>query len=88
MKYTIDYYWIDYGAHLFATPTYQKSENVECSSEENLRKYIESQKDAYGGFYKKNKKKFMGYDYISSQGGVKVRRYEEPKFKKPTFKKI
>lgn len=30
----------------------------------------------------------MGYDYISSQGGVKVKFYQPPIIKHPKFKKI
>ena len=88
MKYVIDYYWMDYGAHMFSTPTYQTSEYVNCENNEVLQSYIESQKDAYGGSYEKSEDRFMGFDYISNQGGVKVREYEEIKIETPNFKTI
>lgn len=47
-----------------------------------------SKKDGHGGNYRKSTDKFMGYDYISNSGGIKIKPYEEPKFIKLQFKFI
>jgi hypothetical protein len=87
MKYIIEYYSIGYGASMFATPDYTHEEYldtntyVESINSKKLKDYIESKKDRYGNYFKKCKKKTMGFDYISNQGGVKVKEYKAPKFK-------
>jgi hypothetical protein len=87
MKKVIQYYLVQ-GDHIFAVPEPHHSELIENDDPVKLRKYIESQKDSYGCFYKK--KKFTGFgldfDYTSNQGAVKVKDYVEDK--KKVFKKI
>lgn len=87
MKKIIEYYSI-LSDHVFATPEYTHSELVEVDTEEELQKYIESKKDRYGGSFKKKDKDFMDYQYTSHSGGVKVRDYNPPKFKKISSKKL
>ncbi len=77
MKYQIDYYNLEFGAHIFSVPQYTNSEHVEVDSEEKLFDYISTKKDLYGGIFKKDDTKFMGFDFISNSGGVKVKKYEE-----------
>lgn len=80
MRKLIKYYSIEYGAPLFSIPKFTNSEIVEVNSEKELQKYIESKKDEYGRFFKK--KKSFGFDYISTNGGIKVENYKSPKIKK------
>ena len=84
MKVTIYFASMPNGGHIFSTPTTHKVEHVEYTDEKQLQKYIESQKDLWGCPYKK--KKSMGYDYISNQGGATVVPYKPSK--SPNFKKI
>ncbi|MFW6311686.1 MAG: hypothetical protein ACOC1K_05570 [Nanoarchaeota archaeon] len=86
MKYQIDYYNIEFGAHILASPIYTNSEYVEVDSEKKLHEYILKQKDLYGRKFKKSPDRFMGYDFISNSGGVKYKKYKEPK--SPKFKKL
>lgn len=85
-KFKVDYHGIPYGAGLFATPVYERSEFIDAANLGDLDKYILSQKDSYGNKFKKDKS--FGYDYISNSGGVKVSLYNPPVFKEPKFKKI
>jgi len=83
MLIEIDYYDIEYGAHIFATPSYTRTEIVDVENFDKLKKYIESQKDLHGCKFKKtkNKEDNFGYDYISNQGGVKIKKYKKKKIK-------
>ena len=85
-KYKVDYHGIPFGAGLFETPKYERSEFIEANDMDDLDKYILLQKDSYGNKFKKAKS--FGYDYISRSGGVKVSLYEPPVFKTPKFKKL
>jgi len=80
MKIRIEYHSIEYGAHIFATPQFTHSEIVEANGldDPKLIEYITSKKDLYGCNFKIKDKPFMGFDYISNQGGVKVSVYKEP----------
>lgn len=85
-RYRIEFSSIPHGAGLFSKPEVDRVEFVEVNSDVELQKYIESQKDAYGCKFKKEKS--FGYDYISNQGGAKVYLYKPPKFITPKFKRI
>ena len=75
MKYLIKYYEIQ-SDHILASPEYDRSEIIETSSSNDLKKYIESKKDQYGNNFKM--KSDFGFDYISNSGAVKVSVYKEP----------
>jgi len=83
MKVKIKYYNIEYGANIFATPSFTSSEIVKCTdlNDPKLISYIENKKDLYGHKFKVSKKKFMGYNFTSNQGGVKISEYIEPNIK-------
>lgn len=84
MRYEIRYHSIQ-SDHILAIPEFSHREIVDAASPEKLRKYIEGQKDEYGNRYKKAKfkdKKMFGFDYVSSAGAVKVKKYKPPKVKK------
>lgn len=84
MKYEIRYHSIQ-SDHILAVPQFSHKEIVEAATPQKLRKYIESKKDEYSSPYKKadaKSKKMFGFDYVSSAGGVKVKRYKPPKVKK------
>lgn len=70
--------------HILATPQFDRSELVECDGldDPKLISYIESKKDHYSNNFKKSKDKFLGFDYISHAGGVKVEEYVHPEIKK------
>jgi len=70
------------GDHPMAVPEPTSSEVVEVDDATKLRKYIEAQRDEYGYTFKKEKKRFFGFDYTSHAGGVKVEEYRPPKIKK------
>ena len=75
---------ISTGANVYAAFEVAKSapigsEIVESETADKLQSYIESKKDVYGSPYKKEE--LFGYQYTSSQGGVKVTEYIEPKIK-------
>lgn len=70
MKYLIKYYDIEYGASMFASPTYTKEEIVDAKSQQDLDKYISTKKDMAGHKYREDKK--FGYTHISNQGALKV----------------
>jgi len=78
-KYKITYCEVPHGGGIFAMPEPIGSEIVESETADKLQSYIESKKDAYGSPYKKEE--LFGYQYTSSQGGVKVTEYIEPKIK-------
>ena len=81
MKILISYHSIGYGANLFATPEFTHSEIVEAKGldDPKLIDYICNQKDLYDCKFEKKDKPFMGFDYVSNQGGVKVSLYNESK---------
>lgn len=79
MKRVIEYYEIK-SDHVLAIPEFVSKENVEFKNIEDLDKYIRSKKDLSGSKYKK--KSSFGFDYISNQGAIKIKKYIEPKFKK------
>jgi hypothetical protein len=84
MKSLVKYYSIQ-SDHLLAIPEYSHKEVVEHATPEKLRKYIEAQKDEYGGYYRKataERKKRFGFDYTSGSGAVKVEKYKPQKVKK------
>ena len=78
MKIKIKYYYIK-SDHILATPEYDHKEIVEVANQEDLDNYIFKQKDDYGNKFKK--KTSYGFDYISHQGGIKIKIYN-PKIKK------
>lgn len=78
MKYLVRYYWIQ-SDHILATPEFHHEEIIECSGPREIKEYVEKQSDGWENKYKQ--KKSFGFDYISSQGGVKVSEYN-PKIKK------
>jgi len=74
----VSYHSIENGAGIFASPSYTHNELVETENgltDEMLINYIESKSDEYGNKFKKSKDTFMGFDYISNAGGVKVELY-------------
>lgn len=76
MLYQISYYDIEYGANMFAMPSFTRDEIVDAENKKEIHKYITEQKDLYGNPYKKatsSKKKTFGFDYISHSGAVKVK---------------
>lgn len=79
MKIKVKYYSIQ-SDHILAVPAFSHSEIVEVSSYEKLDKYIKKQKDPYGHHYRKEK--YLGFDYISNAGAVKVGLYKSPRVKK------
>ena len=81
MKIQIDYHSIGHGAQFFASPEFTNTIIVEAESLEDpkLIAFIESQQDHYDNNFELSPTKFMGFDYISHQGGVKVKEYIEPK---------
>ena len=70
MKKTIEYHYIK-SDHIFASPEFHHSEIVEVENEEKLTAYIESKVDDWGHPFKKEAS--FGFDFISNQGGVKVK---------------
>ena len=80
MKILVKYYNIDNGASIFAVPQFTHSEVVEVDglNDPKLIEYITNKKDFHGCNFKKKDKPFMGFDYVSNQGGVKVSLYKEP----------
>lgn len=79
-KYIVKFYR-DRPDHIFASPILTDIENIEATAK-NLDKYITSQKDYYGSSFKKLKKSFMKFQYTSNNGGVIVKEYKKPEFKK------
>jgi len=79
MRVIIEYHYIK-SNHLLASPEFDHEEIIEVDTQIKLKKYIESQKDQYDNNFIKNKK--HGFDYISRQGGVKVKKYVSPIIKK------
>ena len=77
-RFKIKYYYLK-SDHMLACPEYDHEEIVEVRSLEKLDKYITTQKDQMGHYFRK--KKSFGFDYISNQGAVKVEVYN-PKIKK------
>ena len=69
---------------MMAIPEYVSKEYVECDGldDPKLISYVESKKDFYNSNFKKSKKKFLGFDYISRTGAVKVEEYVDPEIKK------
>lgn len=87
MKIKITYCNIEQSSGIFAIPTPTNHEIVEADdlNDSALIKYIQSKTDDAGNAFKKadaHSKKFLGFDYISNQGGVKVEVYTSPKVKK------
>lgn len=80
MKLIVEYYEMQ-SDHLLAMPEYDREEFIEVKNEDELDRYISTKKDWYGCEYKKDKS--HGFDYISGQGGIKIKEYEEPKFRNP-----
>lgn len=82
MKVKIRYHEIN-SDHILASPEFDREEIVECESfdDPKLISYIESKTDFWRHKFKKSKKRTMGFDYISKQGGVKVEEYIEPNIK-------
>lgn len=83
MKVRINYHSINHGAHILSSPDFTHSEIVEVDSlnDKKLVEYIESKTDDYGNHFKLKDEEFMGFQYFSSQGGVIVEEYNEPKVK-------
>lgn len=89
MKYTIAYYEMDHGAHIFAIPDQLYAlEHIETDDKDKLHEHIISHtRDNYGELtYEKTTpkhKKMFGFDYTSHNGGVKITEARPaPKFKK------
>jgi len=76
MKTRINYYDIEHESNMFAVPTFTRDEVVEHDNEQQLENYIQTQRDLHGFSYQLREDKFMGYDYISGQGGIKLEAYE------------
>lgn len=84
MKYKITYHEIQ-SDHILAVPEAVNSEIVEADSLSKIDKHICSKKDWNGNNYRRasaTDKKMFGFDYISSTGGVKVKKYRFAKVKK------
>lgn len=79
MKKIIEYYDIK-SDHILASPEFTDKEVVEVKNQKDLDRYVESKTDMSGGKFKK--KSSFGFDYISSQGAVKIKDYKPPKIKK------
>lgn len=85
MRYLVQYHSVQ-SDHIFATPSYDRSEFVEADSVEKLTEHISNQTDMWGNPYRLNEN--FGnpnsvsrmYQYISNQGGVIVDEYNEPQF--------
>ncbi len=89
MKFKVHYYDIDNGAHIFATPSYTRTEYIEADTTDMLHEYISKQRDLHGCKFKLNAvKSGVGdqYDYISGQGALRFEPYEPPV--KPEFTKV
>jgi len=76
----IIYHSVEGNAGVISVPKETHREVVEYADQKSLDKYIITKSDRYG--FKFKKKKFMGFQYVSRDGGVKVEPYVPPKIKK------
>ncbi len=76
-KVIIEYYYIK-SDHLLATPAFDHKEIIE-GTDKQIENYILKQKDPWNHKFKK--KSFMGFNYISNQGAIKVLPYIKKKEK-------
>jgi hypothetical protein len=81
MKYIVKYFYIKTD-HPLSIPQFNHREMIEVNSIKELDKYIKTKKDQYGNSFSKSKDKFLGFDYTSNAGGIKVIEYKEPTFKR------
>ena len=84
MKYEIRYHEI-MSDHILAVPQFSHKEIIDAATPSAVRSYVESKKDGYGNHFKEAStriKKLVGFDYTSSAGAVKVKKYKAPKVKK------
>lgn len=80
MKYVISYYSIEYGAHIFATPSFTNSELVE-GTKKQVEERILSKVDAYDNSFKratKEEEKMFGYKFTSHTGAATYEKYVKP----------